>query len=162
MRVVGVASLDSGLCFESAAGPGGAIVPVVGGQARRASRYGPTSGVDRVATIVVSRGSWRLSEDEAYARAMQAEEHALMEQIAATVAKDEKSAWDLSESDSPAKSRASSASSNHAPPSSPGSPPSVPPSRHVIASPNRFDVIRRDQVKSSAEVKKGPRERPWG
>lgn len=87
MRVVGVASLDSGLCFESAAGPGGLSSLLWAARLCHASRYGLTSGVDRVATIVVPRGSWRLYEDEAYARAMQAEEHALMEQIAATVTK---------------------------------------------------------------------------
>ena len=48
-----------------------------------------------------------------------------MDQIAATVAKDEKLVWELSESDSPAMSRASSASPIHAQPISPGTPRSV-------------------------------------
>ena len=80
-----------------------------------------------------------------------------MAQLAATVAKDEKMAWELSEPDSPTVSHASSSSFIHAPPNPPGTPPSSPSSRPVFASRSRDDVLLRDQVEPSAAVSKGPR-----
>ena len=132
--IVQVAPHLSGRCVETAAGPGGAIV-VVG--PHRGKRTTEKSGRGSRRTEAVFQSS-----DEKFARALQKEEQEAAARVAAAVAEDEKLAWSLSASDSPALSRADSLSPRC--PTTPPSPPSpsARETRPALSSPNPFDLLR--------------------
>ena len=138
--IVGVAPLASGLCKATAAGAGGAIVSVTG----TARRTIPPAE-DKHAGRKKSTRSRRLAQqivdsDQMFARALQAEEQAAADKIAATLAEDEHSAWSLTDSISPPVSCADSTPprTGHVPPSPFDSPPRV--ARPALASRNRYDI----------------------
>ena len=122
--IVGVAPLESGMCIATEAGEGGAIVPITG----TARRTVPPV-VEKQLGRKKHRKSRKLANklvdsDEIFARALQAEEHAAAEKIAAAVAEDERLAWSLSDSNYPPVSCADATSprTGHVPPSPPDSP----------------------------------------
>ena len=82
-----------------------------------------------------------VDSDEIFARALQAEEHAAAEKIAAAVAEDERLAWSLSDSNySPGScADATSPRTGHVPPSPLDSPSRV--ARPAFATKNPFDIL---------------------
>ena len=129
------------MCIATAAGEGGAIVPITG-MARRT-----------VPPVVEKQVGWKkhtksrklanklVDSEENFACALQAEEHAAAETIAAAVAEDERLAWSLSYSNySPVSCvDATSPRTGHVPPSPPDSPSSV--ARPTLARHNPFDIL---------------------
>ena len=94
--IVGVAPLESGMCIATEAGEGGAIVPTTG-TARRTVPPVVEKQVGRKKHTKSRKLANKLVDsDEIFARALQAEEHAAAEKIAAAVAEDERLAWSLS------------------------------------------------------------------
>ena len=108
--IVGVAPLESGMCVETAAGEGGAIVPIPG-TIRSLAPPVVEKPVGRKKQSKSRKLATKLVDsDEIFARALQAEEHAAAEKIAAAVAEDERLAWSLSDSNYSPGSRADATS----------------------------------------------------
>ena len=99
--IVGVAPLASGLCIATAVGAGGAIVPVTGTARRTIPPVVEKHVVRKKSTMSRKLAKQMVDSDPMFARALQAEEQAAADKIAATVGEDELLAWSLSDSNSP-------------------------------------------------------------
>ena len=99
--IVGVAPRASGLCIATAAGEGGAIVPITGTARRTVPPVVEKHVIRKKHTMSRKVAKQMVDSDAIFSRALQAEEQAAAETIAAAVAEDERLAWSLSDSNSP-------------------------------------------------------------
>ena len=139
--IVGVAPLASGLCISTAAGEGGAIVPVTGTAPRTIPPVVEKHVFRKKHTMSRKLAKQMVDSDAMFTRAPQAEKQAAADKIAAAVAEDKRLGWSLSNSNSPPASCADPTSprTGHVPPSPPDSPSRV--ARPALASRNRYDIL---------------------
>ena len=139
--IVGVAPLASGLCIATVADEGGAIVPITGTAHRTIPRVVEKQVIRKKHTMSCKLAKQMVDSDVMFARALQAEEQAAAEKIAAAVGEDERLAWSSSDTNFPPGSCADPTSprTGHVPPTPPDSPSRV--ARPARASQNPYDIL---------------------